>query len=326
MLKEKSIKQLLSGKLAESELKERLLQLTPEKLDAEAIKRCVDELRDFCTPDFKKLSGLGAQTLDCSGTGGSGRARFNTSTAAAFVISAAGINVAKFGNRAATSKSGSFDVLEKIGIKEHMTAANAARVLNAAGLVFIFAPQAYPALGALSAVRAAVGIPTIFNFVGPLLNPVSPAFRVMGVADPIMQALVATFVKETGKATASMIVRSMCGLDEICPCCGATVKEVRKQEVKESVIKPVMPDHNCRSTKDHSPEENAEILIRIVRGEDADSYEYELVCQNAGAGIFIAGKAKSVDEGIELARELLASGAVAKQLEKVRDAYGRYSS
>jgi anthranilate phosphoribosyltransferase len=121
MLKQKTISQLLSGELKEADVKKTLLELTPEKLDPASFKRCIEEVRQFCSPDFAKLSGLGANAIDCSGTGGSGRPRFNTSTASAFILSAASIKVAKFGNRAATSTSGSFDLLGQLNIAEKIT-------------------------------------------------------------------------------------------------------------------------------------------------------------------------------------------------------------
>jgi anthranilate phosphoribosyltransferase len=327
MLKRDDIDELLSGGLREDEIRARLLTLTPEKLDFDRFKRCMEQVKRHCSPDFAKLSGLGANAIDCSGTGGSGRPRFNTSTASAFILAAAEVRVAKFGNRAATSRSGSFDLLNKMGIPYNISPVVAARILDAAGLVFIFAPQAYPALATLSAVRASLGVATVFNFMGPLLNPVSPAYRVMGVADPIMQAFAAALLKETAGATASLVVRSVCGLDEICPRCGTDVREVRKGLLKEWKLKPTFKHGDCRKNERvHSPEENYEILLRIVEGKDSDSYEYELVCSNAGAGLHVAGKAATVEEGIEKARELLRERKVEEQMTKVKEAYAKHSS
>jgi anthranilate phosphoribosyltransferase len=325
MLKQQNIGELLSGKLQESELRKRLLELTPDKLDADTLKQYIKEVRAFCSPDFAKLSGLGANAMDCSGTGGSGRPRFNTSTASAFVISAAKIPVAKFGNRAATSKSGSFDVLNAMGISEKISAKSAARILDAAGLVFLFAPQAYPALGALTAVRATLGASTLFNFIGPLLNPVSPVYRMMGVADPLMQKLLTVLIKESATSVCSMIVRSACGLDEICPCCGTDLEIVRGGKTESVSLNGSGKVDDCKTGKPYTPGENAEIMIRVFQGQDTESYEYELTCQNAGAGIFVGGKAKSMDEGIEMARELLASGQVQSQLDKVKQAYAEHT-
>ncbi len=325
MLKQNNITELLSGKLAESAIRQRLLELTPDKLDLRSLNTCIEEVREFCSPDFAALSGLGANILDCSGTGGSGRPRFNTSTASAFVIASAKVSVVKFGNRAATSKSGSFDLLNQLGISEKLPASAAAQILNAAGLVFIFAPQAYPALAALSAVRASLGVATVFNFIGPLLNPASPAFRILGVADPVMQKLVATLLKEAANNACSMVVRSACGLDEICPYCDTNVQEIRKRHIPEHVIHGTASSADCASQKAHTPVQNAEILIRIVQGHDAESYEYELTCRNAGAGLYVAGKADSIDEGINLARQLLAAGEVEQLMQKVKQEYAKHS-
>lgn len=325
MLKQHDIKELLSGKLDESTIRKRLLDLTPDKLDARSLKKCIEEVREFCSPDFAALSALGKNTLDCSGTGGSGRPRFNTSTTSAFVIAAAKVPVVKFGNRAATSKSGSFDLLNQLGISEKLSAQAAGHILNAAGLVFIFAPQAYPALAAISAVRASLGVATVFNFIGPLLNPASPVFRILGVADPLMQKLVAAILKEATNNTCSIVVRSACGLDEICPYCDTNVQEIREKRITEHVIHGSDSGAGCDSDKAHTPDENAEILLRIVRGADRQSYEYELTCRNAGAGLYAAGKAKSIAEGVNLARQLLASGEVEQLMQRVKQEYANHS-
>lgn len=327
MLKKYDLEELLAGGLSESEVRARLLALTPDKLDAEVFKRSIEQVKRFCAPDFAKLSGLGVNAIDCSGTGGSGRPRFNTSTATAFVLAAAGARVAKFGNRAATSRSGSFDLLRQLNIPEKIDATTAARILDAAGLVFIFAPQAYPAMAALSGVRAALGVSTVFNFMGPLLNPVSPAYRIMGVADPLMQQLVSAFVREAAGNVCSVIVRSKCGLDEICPRCGTDMHEIRHGKVHERELAPSFSGGNCKhGDKQHTPEENFELMLRIVQRKDTCSYEYELVCNNAGAGLFAAGEASTIEEGIDKARQLIASGAVEQQIAKVREAYGKYPS
>ncbi len=325
MLKPHDIRELLSGKLDESAIRQRLLDLTPDKLDARSLKKCIEEVREFCSPDFASMSALGANTLDCSGTGGSGRPRFNTSTACAFVIAAAKVPVVKFGNRKATSKSGSFDLLNQLGISEKLSAPAASHILNAAGLVFIFAPQAYPALAAISAVRASLGVATVFNFIGPLLNPASPAFRVLGVADPLMQKLVAAILKEAANNACSMVVRSACGLDEICPYCDTNIQEVRQTGLSEQVIHGTSSGAGCASDKAHTPDENAEILLRLIKGDDQQSYEYELTCRNAGAGLYAAGKAESIEEGMMLARQLLASGEVEQLMKKVKQEYAKHS-
>lgn len=325
MLKHQTISDLLSGKLPEDEIRQRLLDLTPDKLDAKTLQKCIDDVREFCAPDFAKLSGLGARGLDCSGTGGSGRPRFNTSTAAAFVISAAKIPVAKFGNRAATSKSGSFDVLQQMGITEKISATTAARILDAVGLVFLFAPQAYPALGVLSSIRVTLGVPTVFNFIGPLLNPVNPAFRVMGVAHPLMRKLVTSALHESSPGNRSVIVRSSCGLDEICPYCSTDVSEIHEGSLSEYTIPGISEPPGCVQDRAYTPTDNAEILARVIQSRDSTSYEYQLVCRNAGAGIYAGGKAKSIDEGIELARQLLRQGEVQNQFDKVRDEYAKHS-
>jgi anthranilate phosphoribosyltransferase len=326
MLKENDITELLAGGLTENEIRGRLLSLTPERMDAASFTRTIEQVNQFCSPDFAKLSGLGANAIDCSGTGGSGRPRFNTSTASAFVLAAAGVRVAKFGNRAATSRSGSFDLLNQMNIPEKINAKNAARILDAAGLVFIFAPQAYPALAAISGVRAALGVSTVFNFIGPLLNPVSPAYRVLGVADPFIQQLAAGFIKELAGNACSLVVRSACGLDEICPRCGTNVREVRKGAISEHQLKPTFSGGDCKKpVHSHTSQENVELFLRIVQKKDSNSYEYELLCSNAGAGLFACGQAASIEEGVQIAKRLIAEGKVEEQMVKVKEAYAKHS-
>ncbi|HEY9869656.1 MAG TPA: anthranilate phosphoribosyltransferase, partial [Candidatus Obscuribacterales bacterium] len=215
MLTQRDVDTLINLRLSEAEIREHLLGLTPECIDARTLEMFVNALRRTVEDTGSWPQGGLPDTIDCSGTGGSGLSHFNTSTASAFVLAAGGLRVAKFGNRAMTSSSGSFDFLQAIGFPLGLPPEVIPAMLDQNGIVFLFAPQFYPVLAKFTSVRRALAVKTIFNFLGPLLNPARPAYRVLGVPDSYMQSLLADYLSRSPELKKALIVRGESGLDEI---------------------------------------------------------------------------------------------------------------
>lgn len=324
MLSRSFIDNILELRLPEADLQQALIELVPEKLTVDDLKVLIEAVRSKCTePD---LSDCGVQTLDCSGTGGSGVGPFNTSTAAAFVLAAGGVRVAKFGNRASRSASGSFDFLEVLGVPFSNDGDDARRRLKKSGLAFLYAPAFYPQLGKLAPHRKAVGARgyrTVFNFIGPLLNPVRPEWRLMGVSGLPMHTLISSYLVQNQESKACMVVTGLSGLDEIDVIGPTRLSEIRGTNWDRCLLYlPRTPDSPpmLRLNKGAipTPEENARRFLKMVDGQDNSSVDYQGVCLNAGAGFYLSGKAESLVQGGKLAGDMFASGAVRQKIEELR--------
>jgi anthranilate phosphoribosyltransferase len=257
------------------------------------------------------------ELLDCCGTGGSGLSHFNTSTTAAFVLAAGGIRVAKFGNRAATGKTGSADFLDAVGLAAGIDPERSLTMLHEYGLAFLFAPQFYPFLRVLREVRQRIGVKTILNYVGPLLNPLRPAFRVLGVSHPIMQKLIADYLAGSASTKRALVVRGPDNLDEI-----AVSGVTEMCEVLGSVSSTWERRLAAGYDSPNSALDNPAIFFDLLNGIAVPHY-HELVCTNAGAGFYISGKSATIDEGAVLASNLLQSGEVKNKYQQLRSEYAR---
>ncbi len=323
MLTRKDIAKLINLELPEQELKESLIALTPERLDVNTVHDFIETIQSTCIdgiPQFGDNS-----FIDCSGTGGSGISRYNTSTAVAFVLATAGLTVTKFGNRAVSSSSGSFDILEALGFSSNIPTNEIGNLLEETQLVFLFAPQAYPALAKLAPLRKQLGIKTIFNYIGPLLNPFKPNYRLMGISDSTMQHIVAEYLSKHIHPKKALVVRAENNLDELCHYSPITLMEIVAGAKTETTYDASKLSN--KSAADNSsalqPEEGAKALVKLFEGSDKTSDYYELVCLNAGAGLYAAERAGSIEEGRLQAQELLVTGSVMKKLEQLRRAYAR---
>lgn len=324
MLSKYDIETIVNLRLADVDLMHYLEELTPDQVDLETLRNFVEIIRGTLGEKEAKLHEALGDTIDCAGTGGSGLAHFNTSTTAAFVLAAGGLTVTKFGNRGATSASGSFDLLRELGFPLGLPADEIPELLHETGIVFLFAPQFYPVFAKFVSARKAFKERTVFNFLGPLLNPVRPSFRLLGVSEPAMQELIAQFISEQEENKKTLVVRAETGLDEIDADCANDLIEVNGGISRKSVYKT---DFEVRSTGGMgalTPEENKSIFLSIISGEDKDSRYRRLVCLNAGAGFYAAGLGDSIDKGVELAEELIKSGAVRGKFENSRSAYAKY--
>jgi anthranilate phosphoribosyltransferase len=260
--------------------------------------------------------------VDTCGTGGGSVATFNISTVAALVTAGAGAVVPKHGNRSFTSRCGSADVLEALGVRIVLDAPTASRVLNEARVVFLFAPNFHPAMKHVGAVRRELGTPTLMNLVGPLANPAGVRRQVVGVADPDRAAIVAAALARLG-AEHALVVHGRIGMDEISPHGITDVWEVKDGAVRSWEIDPArfrLEINDAADLQGGEPAANAERLERILGNGSADPSGLAAVLLNAGAAIYVAGIAGSLAEGIGRAREVVASGAARAALDRLRKA------
>lgn len=254
--------------------------------------------------------------VDTCGTGGDGLHTFNISTTAAFVAAAAGIPVAKHGNRAASSVCGSADVLEELGVNLNLSPDDEKRAIHTCSIAFLFARTHHPALKHAAPVRAELGTRTFFNLLGPLTNPAGARIQLMGVFDNVPLEKIAHVAHALGVERA-MIVHAQDGMDEISTCSPTSVAEVKDGSVTSYTITPEdmdIPRADLSLLKGGDAHENAAITQRILHGEKGPCAD--IVALNAGAVIYLAGKASSHQEGVAHARDILASGAAHATLEK----------
>jgi anthranilate phosphoribosyltransferase len=266
--------------------------------------------------------------VDTCGTGGGTVPTFNISTTAAFVVAGAGVPVAKHGNRSFTSRSGSADVLEALGVDIALAPERAAEVLARLGLVFLFAPTYHPAMRHAAPVRKELKTTTIFNLLGPLANPAGVTRQIIGVSDPERGPLVAEALGRLG-AEHALVVHAEVGMDEIAPAGGTRVWEVRsgvaghKSQVSEWVLRPETFDlrhDDLGALKGGEPSENAERLERLLADPSADPSGRAAVLLNAAAAIYVSGVTESFADAVDRAREALESGRGLQVLERLRRA------
>jgi anthranilate phosphoribosyltransferase len=260
-------------------------------------------------------SDVDPKAVDTCGTGGDGADTFNISTTAAFVVAGAGIPVAKHGNRAASSKAGSVDVLESLGVRVDLPVEQSARILAETGVVTFFAPRAHPAMKEIASVRRELGVRTMMNCLGPLLNPAGARHQLVGVYAPELVELLAEALGELG-ATRALVVHGSDGLDEI-----TTYGRTKAALLAEGAVSPItinpaslgIPPPLRGALRGGTAEENAQIVRSLLEGESGARRDIVLV--NSGAAIWVAGAAEDLDEGIELARHSIDSGAARERLE-----------
>jgi len=260
----------------------------------------------------------GESLVDTCGTGGDGAQTFNISTTAAFVVAGAGVKVAKHGNRSVSSRSGSADVLEALGVNLALSPEDVARAVETIGMGFMFAPALHPAMKYAIGPRREIGIRTIFNVLGPLTNPAWANVQLLGIYDPMLTRPLAEVLGRLGSKRA-WVVHGEGGLDELSLLGKSVVAQWDKNEVKEFVIKPEDAGLNPCKAEDMrggDAEKNAEILKGILSGKTGP--KRDMVLLNAGAAIFLADRAKSLKEGVVLAAESIDSMEAMKKLEALK--------
>ncbi|HEX4188874.1 MAG TPA: anthranilate phosphoribosyltransferase [Solirubrobacteraceae bacterium] len=257
--------------------------------------------------------------LDTSGTGG-GRSTFNVSTTAALIAAGAGCAVAKHGNRSATSRSGSADLLEALGARIDLGPDGVARCIEEAGFGFMFAPAHHQATRFVIPVRRELAVRTIFNLLGPLTNPAGARRQLIGVSDPAFLHTIAGALANLGVERA-LIVSSEDGLDEISASAPTHAVEVNGEEIRAYTLEPddagvvgVPAAAAEEASLGGTPAQNAAVTRAILAGDAPLSAELALI--NAGAAIYVAGRAQTIAEGVELARAALADGSAGTALER----------
>ena len=256
------------------------------------------------------------QSVDTCGTGGDGAETVNISTAAAFVAAAAGVPIAKHGNRSVSSRCGSADVLEAAGVQLGLAPDELARVHDEVGVTFLFAPRLHPAMGAVMPVRRSLAVRTIFNLLGPLTNPAGVTRQVVGVWGPEVQPYMAEALAELG-AEHALVVHSDDGLDELSVAAPSTVFEVRDGSVTgEWRVDPEqlgVEAHDPSTMRGGDTAHNVVRLEAILGGKELSAAS-EAVALNAAAAIYVAGDAADLYQGLERARSVLESGAALDRL------------
>jgi anthranilate phosphoribosyltransferase len=262
-----------------------------------------------------------AALVDTCGTGGGTVGTLNLSTAAAFVVAGAGVPVAKHGNRSYTSRSGSADVLEAMGIDIALPAARAGDVLASVGLVFLFAPLYHPAMRHVGPVRKELGVATIMNLLGPLANPAGVRRQVIGVSSVDRAPLVAQALSRLG-AMHALVLHAAVGMDEVSPSGATRVWEVSEDGVREWTIAPGRHGLECDdlpALAGGTPAENAARVERLLEGGGREA-ERCAVLLNAAAALYVSGNGWTFGESVDRARAALEDGAGARVLAALRAA------
>ncbi len=264
----------------------------------------------------------GEPLLDTCGTGGGAFTTFNISTAAALVAAGAGVRIAKHGNRSFTSRSGSADVLEALGVVIDLTPDAMADVLDEAGIVFMFAPLLHPAMRHAAPVRRELGIPTIMNLLGPLTNPAGARRQVVGVSDPSRLDVVADALRELGHDRA-LVVHGEPGLDELSPIGPSEVVELRDGTLARFRFDPAdrlgWKGFDPADLAGGDPADNARIIEDVLTGRRTGAARAAVVL-NAAAALFVADRVESLEDGVALAERIIDGGAAYDALERLREA------
>ena len=313
--------EIMSGETTPTQNAAFLAALSTKSAKAETtdeIAGCATAMRDHAT----KVE-TGMDVFEIVGTGGDNAQSFNISTTSAIIAAAGGMKVAKHGNRAASSSSGTADCLEALGVNIDQSPERCVELLNEVGMCFFFAQKYHTSMKYVGSIRRELGFRTVFNILGPLTNPASPSMQLLGVYDayliePLAQVLLNLGVKR------GMVVYGTDKLDEISLSAPTKICELKDGWFKSYVITP--EDFGfARCTKDDlkggSPEENAQITRDILAGKQGHQRNATLL--NAGAALYIGGKAASMQDGVKLAAELIESGKAAETLEKLIEVSNR---
>jgi anthranilate phosphoribosyltransferase len=274
-------------------------------------------MKEYCHRIHPHVKG---RLVDTCGTGGDKIKTFNISTTAAFVVAGAGVAVAKHGNRSVTSKSGSADVLERLGLNLNIEPKAVEKAIEEAGIGFMFAPAFHPAMKYAIGPRRELGIRTVFNILGPLTNPADANAQLLGVYDRRLTEPLAHALNNLGCEEA-MVVHGLDGLDEISTIGKTVISRLKEKEV--TTIETVPKDFGVKlarpgDLKGTTPDESADITFKILNGCcDINDPKTEIVLVNAVAGIIVGGKAEEFSYGMELARESIDSGAAYQKLESL---------
>lgn len=303
--------EIMSGEASDILKSAYLTSLSQKGETIEEITGSAEEMRNHGV----KLN-ADVEALEIVGTGGDGSNSFNISTTSSLVISAAGVPVAKHGNRAASSKSGAADCLEALGVNITIEPEQSKKLLEEIGICFLFAQKYHTAMKYVGPIRKELGIRTIFNILGPLANPASPVYQIMGVYDEALLTPMAQVLSNLG-VKRGLVVYGQEKLDEISACGPTSVCEIDNGSFKSYVIKPEdfgMTPGKKEDLVGGTPEDNANITRAILDGEKGPRRNAVLL--NSAAALYVAGKADSIADGVKLAEKVIDTGLAKAQLER----------
>lgn len=311
------MEELLSGRIETADIVRLLEAMNQRQIHPAELSGFATVMRRHAAPVFLPHATRVPNLIDTCGTGGDCSGAFNISTAAAFVAAAAGARVAKHGNRSVSSRCGSADVLEALGVRIDLPVEVSGRAIRDIGMGFLFAPAAHAATRHAVPARQQIGKRTVFNLLGPLTNPAAAEFHVLGVFSPDYLDLLAATLVELGVHRA-FVVHGAGGLDEISPLGETLVAEVNKGRIKRFVVTPEdfgLPRASLEVLLGGGPPENAVLIRNIFNGEDGP--RREIVILNAAAALVVAGMAEDFRDGAKLAERAISSGAAADKLEQL---------
>jgi anthranilate phosphoribosyltransferase len=312
-----ALEEILQGDAADEEIASLLSVIAARGPSVAELSGFVEGMRSMSVP-IPLTEAERNELVDTCGTGGDNRGTFNISTAAALIIAAAGVKVAKHGNRGLTSKCGSADVLEALGIPVDLPPDRAVECLRQTGFLFLYAPAMHPAMKRVQPIRRALGFRTIFNLAGPLTNPAGARAQLVGVFSPSAVSLVAESLSRLGVRHA-YVVHGQDGLDELTLSGKTDVAEVRGQTVRNFTVKPGdagLPQSSLQMVAGGDARENARLIELILQGEPGP--RRDVVLLNAAAALLIAGRATDLAGGVRLAADAIDSGAGVRLLASLR--------
>jgi anthranilate phosphoribosyltransferase len=312
------MEELLSGRVETAAIVRLLTALNQRRVTAVELGAFARVMRRHAEQVFANEAERPAHMLDTCGTGGDGCGTFNISTAAAFVAAAAGVHVAKHGNRSVSSRSGSADVLESLGIRIDLPLRECGRAIREIGIGFLFAPAAHAATRHAVAARKQIGKRTVFNLLGPLTNPAGAHSQILGVFSADVIDLMAATLAELGVGRA-FVVHGSGGLDEISLAGETQVAEVRNGIVRRLVLRPEdfgLAPAPLATIQGGTPQENAETIQSIFEGKSGS--RRDVVLMNCAAALVITGMADNFRTGVEIASQALSSGAAREKLEQLK--------
>lgn len=311
------LNQLLQGEATDAQIAAALVALAIKGETTEELAGMAEAMRE----NSMKINAVHTDFIDTAGTGSSRVKTFNVSTSAAFVIAGAGLPVAKHGSRAATSKSGSADVLTELGVNVAASRETSEEALNEIGICFMFAPLYHASTKRVAAVRRELGVHTTFNLLGPMTNPAGAPFQIMGVWHKDLVAPIAETLQKLG-AKRALVVHGLDGLDEITVTQKTSVAEITPECLKFYEIAPenfgfetVSDIENLRGG---DASNNAAIIREVLENKRKDAAR-TLVLMNAAAALFVGGKAENLKDAAHLATESLESGTALEKLESLKE-------
>ncbi len=305
---------IMSGEATDAQIGGLLVGLAAKGTTVDELVGAATVMREKAIPI--KCEGEGV-IIDTCGTGGDVRSTFNISTAAAIIVAAAGVRVVKHGNRSATSKAGSADVLEKLGVNLELNAEQLKRCVEEAGICFAFARYHHPAMKFVGGARASLGIPTIFNVLGPLTNPARARHQLMGVFRPELTDRLASVLRELGSSRA-WVVHAEDGLDELSTLGPTRISELRGGEVWTWKLDPVelgLPYARLSDLRIENVDQAAEAMGKVLSGERGPMRDIAVL--NAAAALVVAEEQPDLKAGMKAAGEAIDSGRGRKTLESL---------